>query len=256
MRSKLSFWAGTALLAILFSACAQAAQPTATARIIVVTATFPDPTDTPFPSATPEPSSTPTQEIPANNPILEEHPEWIYYSGDGFGVWLPDSYVVGSDPATFVDMARNLREVGQEQLAGMLEANASYVKLYAFDSIINNTENYTSNCNVVGEWNSLINDMTIDEYTNFVLAQYSNIQGVTVRETNPWTSVNFGAGKQIVAEYDLAVLAGIPGTTVGVQYLMKNGDHVWAFSCATTWGEYEVRGPDFEAFAQGFHELP
>jgi hypothetical protein len=256
MKSQFTLWVVIAVIAALVTACAQAAQPTATARIIVVTATFPEPSDTPLPTSTPEPTTTPTQEIPANSPILEEHPDWVYSSGDGFGLWLPDSYVVGSDPATFVDMARSLREAGQDQLASMLEANASYVKLYAFDSIINNSDNYTTNCNVVAEWNSLINDMTIDEYTNFVLAQYKNIQGVTVLETNPWSTVNFGMGKQIVAEYDLAVLAGIPGTTVGVQYLMKNEDHVWAFSCATTWGEYEVRGPDFEAFALGFHELP
>ncbi len=254
MKNKLIFLIGVAIIAILLSACAQAAQPTATARVIVVTATFPPPTDTPYPSPTPEPPFTPTQELSTNGSILEEHPDWVYHTGNGFGLWLPDSYVVGSDPATYIEMARSLREAGQDQVASLLEANASYVLLYAFDTTINNPDNYTTNCNVVAEWNALIKDMTIDDYTNIVISQYSNIQGIRVLETDPWLTTNFGIGKKIVVEYDLAVLAGVPGTSVGVQYLMKNDDHIWALSCATSWDEYDARGPDFEDFALGFDE--
>ncbi|MEX2161040.1 MAG: hypothetical protein WD751_03915 [Anaerolineales bacterium] len=232
MRRKSVVSITLAAAALLLSACAQA---TATERIVVVTATIP-----------PSPA-------PPNDWILQEHPDWLHYSGEGFGVWLPPSYAGGSDPAEIQRVADTLRQAGRDDLASLLEANAGYVLLYAVDAS-NQIPGFATNFNVVAEYNSQMSSITMEEYADATLSQLATVGGVTVSKTETWSSDDFDTAYKLTSQYDLQALAGVPGYATGVQYLLKAGDHVWVLSFATPQEEFADRQMEFEDVAASFHE--
>jgi len=240
---------------LLLSACAQAPQPTATARIIVVTATAPPASAAPQPTRTPTPippkpiPPTPTEETVSGTPFED----WELFEGDGFAVWLPKSFVGGSNAQDLADVVKVLRDSGQEQLAQSLEANLSYIKFYALDTTVNNPNNYFTNLNVILEQNAILNSWTAEDYVDLSLSQLNQMNGVEILDVLPFSIPGFEAYK-LLAEYDMMVLMGIPGTARSSQYLLKNGDRVWVLTYFTSVEEYADRSADFDASAMSFTE--
>lgn len=240
------------LVTLILSACAQAPEPTATARVVVVTATLPPATNTPQPTQTPRPTST---EIPVVQGCTGESPyeDWECFQGQGFEIWLPASFVGGGDPADLAAVAQVFRDAGQEQMAASVEQNIGLILFYALDTTINNPNNFYSNVNVVKEQNSILTDWTIQDYVDLSISQLNNINGIQLLESEEFIIQGYEAYR-LISEYDLNLLLGIPGTSRAVQYIAKNGDTVWVLTYSTAIEEYDDRLLDFDASAMSFVE--
>ncbi|MEX1247847.1 MAG: hypothetical protein WEA61_05150 [Anaerolineales bacterium] len=178
---------------------------------------------------------------------------WELFKGDGFEVWLPESFAGGSSPGDMAEVVQLFRDAGQEQMAQSVEASSAYIRLYAIDTAINNPNNYFTNMNVILEQNSLLKDWSIDDYVDVSMSQLNNIDGITVLDSGPFDIAGFDA-YWLLSEYDMSVLMGLPGLARITQYLLKNGDHVYVLTYGTSAEEYNDRVSDFETSALSFIE--
>jgi hypothetical protein len=238
--------------ALLITSCAQAVfLPTATARIIVVTATLPPSTPTPQATQTPLPAAT--EPVALGCQSTSPNNGWECFQGAGFELWLPESYVGGGDPSDLLAVTDILRNAGQEALASSLEANIGQILFYAIDTTISNPTNFYSSVNVIKEQNPILESWTIEDYMDASLSQLANMEGIQILESGEFTIAEYEAYR-LISEYDMNVFFGAPGFYRTVQYLVKNGDRAWVLTYATANEEYDSRLTDFDTSAKSFVE--
>lgn len=170
---------------------------------------------------------------------------WERFEGEGFELYLPESYEGGSDAEDLSEVAQMLRDAGNEAMAQAVEGGQDYILLYAVDSEINNDFNFYTNVNVIREQNSAINDITIEEYADLTIAQLESIGGISILSSEAVDVPGFDAWR-VTEELDAATLFGAEGTLRNAQYLLKSGDTVWIITYTTEGGEYDARQPEFE----------
>lgn len=173
---------------------------------------------------------------------------WQKYDGDGFEIYLPESYEGGTDQADLAGAAQLLHEGGNEALAQAIETS-NYL-LYAVDS----SDDFGTSLNILKEQNPALIDMTVSAYVDLAISQLEGIAGITILESEAIVVSGFEAWR-VTEEYDLAALMGVEGTTKVVQYLLKSGDSVWILSYGTTESEFNARLPEFEQSLATFKEI-
>lgn len=173
---------------------------------------------------------------------------WEKFEGDGFEIYLPESFEGGSSQPDLAAAAQLLREAGNEQLAVAMESS-NYL-LYVVDS--ESIESGTT-VNILKEVNPVIADMSISGYADAATSQLAGITGITITESAAFIVSGYDAWR-LVEEFDLAVLAGAEGTSKLVQYLLKTGDTVWILTYGTLISEFDSFEPTFEQSLRTFRE--
>ncbi len=177
---------------------------------------------------------------------------WERFEGEGFEVYLPESYQGGGSPEDLAEVAQILRDAGNETMAQAVEGGQDYILLYVVDTEVNNEFDFYTNLNVIREQNSAINDITIEEYADLTVSQLEGFSGVTIVESGPIDVPGFQAWR-LVEELDAASLFGAEGGTLSnVQYLLKSGDTVWVLTYTTESSEFDARLPIFEQSVRTF----
>jgi hypothetical protein len=170
---------------------------------------------------------------------------WERFEGEGFEVYLPESYEGGGRPEDLAAVAQTLREAGNETMAQAVESSQDYILLYVVDTEISNEFDFYTNVNVIREQNSAINDITIEDYADLTISQLEGFGGIIIVESGTVNVPGFDAWR-ITEELDAASLFGAEGKLSNVQYLLKKGDTVWVLTYTTESSEFDTRLPIFE----------
>ncbi len=185
----------------------------------------------------------------ASAPGVAEPPAgWEKFEGDGFEIYLPESFEGGSSQPDLAAAAQLMRDAGNEQLAMAMESS-NYL-LYVVDS--ESIESGTT-VNILKEVNPVIANMSTSGYADAATSQLAGITGITITESAAFTVSGYDAWR-LVEEFDLAVLAGAEGTSKLVQYLLKTGDTVWILTYGTLISEFDSFEPTFEQSLRTFRE--
>jgi hypothetical protein len=183
------------------------------------------PTATPVPpTATPvPPTPTPEPEGPAG---------WEKFEGQGFSLWLPESFEGGSLAENLDVILEVIEGLGPDFafLADTLTQNQDLFVIYAFDTILA-ADGTTTNVNVTMVEASP--DITMDDYVAAVTSQLPAIMTITDSET---LTINGYDAARLELHYELE------GSQLGqVMYGIKDGGNFWAvtYTCSeTAFGEF------------------
>lgn len=173
---------------------------------------------------------------PTRTPI----PGWSKYTSTGFEMWFPESWEGGS-PANDLDlMVSKIRALGPEfeQMAQSVEANPNAFVLFMYDKNVGENGQLT-NANIAKE--DVMSSMTLDTYAEMVKKQLPSSFEVTKQENI--TLNNYDATRLEVSYNQNGISANI------LEYLIKNGNTIWAVAFTTPASEYQDQQPVFEQIA-------
>lgn len=162
---------------------------------------------------------------------------WQNLTAQGFEIWLPQSYVGGTDQ-DFESAINRLSELGAEfeEMARSLESNRSLIVLFALDQITGSSgviTNVIVGKEIVPESRSM--ESYLDSYANNLPDQYRIIQKEALPDARYPTM-------KLVTEISAPEIGNLTQILYGIKY----GGAVWQIVFSTAVDEFETRSLEFE----------
>jgi hypothetical protein len=175
---------------------------------------------------------------------------WEKFEGDGFEIYLPETFEGGSDPAQVAAAAEMLRQNGNEEMAVLAEANASSYKLYLVDTEVTPGSQVPAVMNVIKTQDPFLSSVAVSTIAEATISQAESL-GITVTTSEEFTAPGYEAWF-LVEEVDM--IAGVEGTINVVQYIFKSDDTMWVLTYGCDSDELAERMAEFEQSALTFKE--
>jgi hypothetical protein len=181
------------------------------------------------------------ENTPIPSPVVTARPGWQKVSSEGFQMFLPESYIIGTS-VDFDSIINSIRKMGPqfEDAANVLNQNRGAIITFAVDKRTGDSGTVTQI--VVGKisWPS---DESVDSYMNALVDNLPD--QIQVSHSEVFTDRNYPMF-QLISEVNSPQTGNIKQVTYGI----KNGGAIWQIVFATPSDEYELRLSEFEQIVE------
>ena len=181
------------------------------------------------------------ENTPIPSPVITAIPGWQKVSSEGFQMFLPESYIIGTS-VDFDSIINNIRTMGPqfEDAANALNQNREAIITFAVDKRTGDSGTVTQI--VVGKisWPS---DESIDSYMNSLVDNLPD--QIQVSHSEVFSDRNYPMFQLITG-----VNSPQTGNIKQVIYGIRNGGAIWQIVFATPSDEYESRLSEFEQIVE------
>ncbi len=178
-----------------------------------------------------------SENVPMPLPVVTPRPDWQKVSVEGFQMFLPESYLIGTS-IDFDSTINNIRKMGPqfEDVANTLNQNREAIITFAVDKKIGDSGGVTQI--IVGKisWSS---NESAENYMNALIENLPN--QIQVLHSEIFSDKNYPMF-QIIS----AVNSPQSGDIKQVIYGIQNGGAIWQIVFTTPSDEYELRLSEFE----------
>ena len=177
------------------------------------------------------------ENTPMPSPAITASPGWQKVSAEGFQMFLPESYLIGTS-FDFDNTINNIRKMGPqfEDAANSLNQNREAIIAFAVDK--KNGDSGIATQIIVGKISWPSNE-PVENYMNGLIDYLPN--QIQVLHSNFFSDRNYPMF-QLITEASFSKTVNIKQVTYGIQ----NGGAIWQIVFTTPSDEYESRLSEFE----------